>query len=120
MTQDSQKPADELEGLLRSAAEQPVKVPEALVLQVLADAERLQPSPVPSQPSGAWKRFLDSFGGLPALGGLAAASCVGFWIGVSPPMAMGDPSALLFGQAWSAGDDQLDSVTAFGWVWDEG
>jgi len=46
-------------------------------------------------------RFLDAIGGWPSLGGLAAATFAGLWIGVMQPAALGDLSASFWGNTYA-------------------
>lgn len=39
-----------------------------------------------------WRQFSTAIGGWPALGGLAAASVAGLWIGLAPPSFLPDPA----------------------------
>lgn len=45
--------------------------------------------------AGRWRAALAALGGWPALGGLAAASAAGLWIGLAPPAFLPDPAALI-------------------------
>jgi len=63
---------------------------------VLNNAERMR-TPPRIRPS--WREMLfDAIGGWPSLGGLAAATVAGLWIGISPPAVLGDYSVLLSGE----------------------
>ncbi|MBT8411624.1 MAG: hypothetical protein KJP02_07495 [Octadecabacter sp.] len=63
---------------------------------VLHDAVVTQTRPA-VRPS--WREMLfDAIGGWPSLGGLAAATVAGLWIGVSPPAALVDYTVLLSGE----------------------
>ena len=57
---------------------------------VLAAASKA-PQARPKQGLGAM--LLDVIGGWPSMGGLAAATVAGLWIGVAPPAALADLSA---------------------------
>ncbi len=80
----------------------------------MADAAAVQPAPV----MRGWRGFLRTIGGAPALGGLVAATAVGFWIGVAPPAAMPDIAAQLLTADTAltlSEDDTAPDLTAFGW-----
>ena len=95
-------------------------VPDALTQRVLADARRLQP---PSQNRTLKRKlrqgWLASVGGWPALGGLAAASCTGFWFGLSTPVGVIGDTLLGDGPGWVLIEDGAD-LTGFGWDVQEG
>lgn len=84
---------DAVDKMLHQARTEKVSVPPALVTRVLADAERLQPT-ADDRPDGKAKVRRIGFSARPrrsalgAFGGLAAASCLGFWIGINPPVAL--------------------------------
>ena len=90
----------------------PAHVKEALMARVLADAQALQP--VAPEAGQGWSGWLALVGGLPALGGLVTATCVGFWIGVAPPEALPDLGA------WVMGTEADAEVYGFGWDIEEG
>jgi hypothetical protein len=91
---------DMLDDLFAQARAQPPGSPsDDLIARVLADAAGVQPAPsahVISQP-GLWSRIMDTIGGWPALGGLAAATVAGIWVGVAPPTPVSDLTAHLMG-----------------------
>lgn len=66
-----------------------------LMARVLADAAAAQ------APARLWTRLFEMLGGWPALGGLAAATVAGVWIGVSPPAPVADLTAALLGETVS-------------------
>lgn len=105
----------ELESLFEAARRAPPAVPEALMARVIADAQTLQPA-VP-----LWVGLTEALGGLPGLGGLVTAACVGVWLGVSPPSYVPDLAGQVLGfeTVW---EDELDAlgVTSFGWDIEEG
>ena len=70
-----------------------------LMARVLADADAMQPQKPAgaSAPMGLWARMLDAVGGWPAMGGLAAATVAGIWVGVAPPASVEDLTASLIG-----------------------
>lgn len=72
-------------------------LPAGLRARILADAAavreaRHRPRSAPQPP--IWRQLLGIIGGVPALGGLAAACAAGIWLGVAPPRAL-DPLTLV-------------------------
>ncbi len=115
MKQSDKKDLETVEGLLNDARQVPVDLPPGLTARVLMDAERVQLALSANQPSGwSFHRLLDAIGGWPALSGLAAASCIGFWIGISPLEGIVDPANLFFGQGTETYDGTAE-LTGFGW-----
>ncbi|MFK7835387.1 MAG: hypothetical protein AB8B60_04140 [Sulfitobacter sp.] len=108
---------DTLEGMFEAARAAPPQVPEALMARVLADAQATQPRPKVSR----WGARLAGLGGVPGLGGLALATCVGFWLGVAPPQGLPDLAGAMLGVETET-DDSLDALglSGFGWDIEEG
>ena len=102
----------ELDTLFDAARAAPPEVPLALADRVLADARAAQADPF------KWRSWLSQLGGGPGIGGLIAASCVGFWIGVAPPQGLPDLAALVMGQESTS--DAEESTSLFGWDIEEG
>ncbi|MEM8579545.1 MAG: hypothetical protein AAGF60_16980, partial [Pseudomonadota bacterium] len=75
---------DELDKILVEVRDVPVPVPERLMGRVLQDALAAQPVRG-AAPVSVWARLREALGGWQGLGGLAAATCAGVWIGLSPP-----------------------------------
>lgn len=103
MTQHSDDPLDDLFAQARAV---PTPVPAGLIDRVLADAASVQASMAPEQEPlaqniGLWPRFMAMIGGWPAVGGLAAATVAGIWIGVAPPASVEDFTADLAGDTVS-------------------
>ena len=99
MTDPDDRMLDDLFAQARAQAPQPS---DALMARVLADAAA-QSTPVRSsvrQP-GFWARLSDTLGGWPALGGLAAATVAGVWVGIAPPASVEDLAASLIGDTVS-------------------
>ena len=80
-----------LERLFEAARATPPEVPQGLMARILADAQNQQPM------RGGWRAWLGAMGGMPALGGLVTATCVGVWIGVAPPEQLPDLGGLVLG-----------------------
>ena len=73
-----------LEALFEAAARQAEQeVSPELLARVLADAEAMQPTPaaLPQRRVARRRGILAALGGWPSLGGLAAATVAGIWIG---------------------------------------
>lgn len=95
----------DLEDLFACARQARPALPSDLQATILADAHMMQrdqsmvtpgtgsatdPS---TRPQRLWRQFTAAIGGWPALGGLAAASLVGLWLGLAPPVFLPDPVA---------------------------
>lgn len=96
---DTEKALEELEDLFAAARSERPAVPEHLSAAILADAAREQAGFQAAAPARAarqplWRQLIEAVGGWPAMGGLAAASAAGLWIGVAPPSFVPDPVAL--------------------------
>jgi hypothetical protein len=115
MTRIDNGDMERVEMLLQHAKDAQVTLPPGLAGRVMADAERIQPA----RSFRPGRRLLEALGGWPALGGLAVASSVGFWIGISPPEGMVDPAILLQDSAGDGYDDTAE-LSGFGWDLDEG
>lgn len=115
MTQNDKSEMKELGDFFAEIQDGSQDVPAHLTQRVLADAARVQPLQEQNQLRKRFgSRFLDAIGGWPAFGGLAAASCVGFWIGVSPPEGIIDPANLFLPTGVEAYNDPAE-LTGFGW-----
>ena len=96
---------DMIDALFAQARDQMVRPSDDLMARVLADADavadaRLQPAASPQRP-GLWAQLMDAIGGWPSLGGLAAATVAGIWVGIAPPDAVAEMTASLMGDAVS-------------------
>lgn len=88
---------DMLNDIFATARAQTPKPDDLLMARVLADAARVSaPVPTISRP-GFWARLSDTLGGWPAIGGLAAATVAGVWVGVAPPASVEDLAARMIG-----------------------
>lgn len=122
MTRNEIKDMTELDEMLDRAASQDMDVPPDLMSRVLLDADALQPRP---QLQGAtkrlsvWQRVSEAFGGWPAMGGLVAATCAGFWIGFSDVTDLETGRLLLLGDqdAWLS--EEAAEISGFGWDLEE-
>ncbi|MEX0304463.1 MAG: hypothetical protein AB3N24_18750 [Leisingera sp.] len=96
---DTDKALQELEDLFAASRAEPPAVPDHLTAAILEDAAREQPGLQPAAPARRaskplWRQLIEAIGGWPAIGGLAAASAAGLWIGIAPPSFVPDPVAL--------------------------
>lgn len=105
----------ELEALFEGIRATPPDVPDALMARVVADAVQLQPGlPI-------WQRVWTTLGGMPGFGGLVTATCVGVWLGVSPPATVPDLAGMVMGfEATSVEDFDVGGMSGFGWDIEEG
>jgi len=111
----------DLEASFAAAQRHVPPVSADLMARVLADAEDLQPAaPEIARPVRAnlFDRLVDACGGWPALGGLVTATMVGFWIGISPPSLIEEPTASLFEGADALALYDVE-LTGFGWDQEE-
>lgn len=122
MTQNDAPQMQDLDALLKQASDAPVELPAGLAARVLADAQMVQlhPRVSPLSRPSIWAQAMDMLGGWPAVSGLAAATCAGFWIGVSPPQSVPDAGALLLGVQAIEFEDETAELSGFGWDLDEG
>jgi len=99
---------DALDKMLHAARD--AEVPPGLMGRVLEDALAAQPVPQPA-PVPVLVRLRDVIGGWQGLGGLALATCAGFWIGVAPPAYLPYAAEVL----WAAPEGAAEAG-AFGWT----
>ncbi len=78
MTQSKPPIDDPLEAAFAEARQTLPPLPDGLLSRVMADAEAQLPVP-DRQPF--WKQVVGTFGGWPAMAGLAMTACVGVWAG---------------------------------------
>lgn len=112
---DREQNEDGLEALFAEARAHPPRVPGGLVTRVLDDAQRVQPAGAGAVARGWWRML----GGLPGMGGLVTATCVGFWLGVAPPAGVPDLADQILGQQVLAEETAVD-LSGFGWDSEEG
>jgi hypothetical protein len=113
---------DHLEDLFAAARSEAPKLQTSLQAAMMADAERIQLDRAQAlaasglgesaDPQGLvqqlWQQFVSAVGGWPALGGLAAASLSGLWIGLTPPSFLPDPVESL--ASYSSGSQLLSDL----------
>lgn len=113
---DSKMDDRALEDLFDVARAHSVDVPDHLMARVMKDAQNLQPPPARM----GWRGWFNVIGGLPAIGGLITATCVGFWIGFVPPDGLSDLAGLVSGVQDYTELDAASDVDGFGWDIEEG
>lgn len=112
---DKDKADQSLDALFDAARAAPPDVPEALMAAVVADAAAQMPA---ARGVGSLvQRALAALGGLPALGGMVTATCVGFWLGLAPPEGLPDVGEAI----WALGTEnttELAMVDVYdgGWI----
>jgi hypothetical protein len=105
-----------LEGLFDAARANPAEVPDDLMARIMQDAQDLQPKPIGT----GWRGWLNAIGGLPAMGGLVTATCVGFWIGVAAPDGLSNFTGQVIAFEEYTELDAASDVVGFGWDIEEG
>ncbi len=113
-----------LDALLHEAAGEDVQLPDGLTSRVLADARDVQADRGKAVAKPQRERFFARLqaimpGGWPGAGGLVAATCAGFWIGISPPAALPDPGSALFETGTVTAWDGPVDLAGFGWAVEE-
>ena len=110
----------ELDALFAAARDDAAQAPSSdLMARILADAEAMQPKPAasvarPQSRGGVVSGILSAIGGWPSLGGLAAATVAGVWIGFSAtPTVLPDGLAGLVGETNSDYLAYLDTSYAY-------
>ena len=120
MTPTETEEMKNLDSLLEEAARAPVDLPPGLAARVMQDAAAASAAGHRRMKPNLMSRIARALGGWPALGGLAAATCAGFWIGISPPAAIPDAGSLLLGGEDITLDDSMADLSGFGWDIEEG
>jgi|TARA_B110000908_G_scaffold111430_1_gene130727 hypothetical protein len=108
-----------IDALLDDAAHDPaVKPNETFMARVLDDALAQQPMPHLAPPS-FWQQITTMFGGWQGMGGLVAATCAGFWIGISPPEGLPTQFDTFLNIETSVSflDDENEGGALFGFGW---
>ena len=117
---------DALDALLHEAANTPdAKPDDAFMARVLADALEQQPMPnAQVNAPSLWEQVTAMFGGWQGMGGLVAATCTGFWIGVSPPEGLPTQFDTFLNLETSVSqldsDSEYSALVGFGWDVEEG
>lgn len=132
----SDKNMDALDTLLAQSGADPASLPNDTFMALMIEgALAHQPLPQIVTPS-LWQQAKAFVGGWQGMGGLVAATCVGFWIGISPPEGLslqldtvlnsGLNSGLSLGQNLDLNtdtyvtllDDSIEDTSLFGFGWD--
>lgn len=122
MMTETERSDKDIDALLALARRDGPSTSTDLLARVLKDAEAAQPSPpalAKKARSGVVNRMLAALGGWPALGGLVAATIVGFVVGISPSTMIDTPAAALFDQSDTLALYDAD-MSGLGWDMDEG
>ena len=92
---------------------------EAFMTRMVTDALAQQPMPQ-FAPSSLWEQITSMVGGWQGMGGLVAATCAGFWIGINPPEGLPSQFETFLGNetSISALEDGIDDTGMFGFGWD--
>lgn len=111
---------EQLMALFQEASTEPVMVPSGLAQKVMQDAAKMQPALRSREKASStlMSRLIGMVGGWPTFGGLAAASCAGFWIGFAPPQSLPDTGVLLMSQSDLSAVEAVE-LTGFGWDLEE-
>ena len=92
---------------------------EAFMTRVVTDALAQQPMPQ-FAPRSLWEQITSMVGGWQGMGGLVAATCAGFWIGINPPEGLPSQFETFLGNetSISALEDGIDDTGMLGFGWD--
>jgi hypothetical protein len=111
---------DALDALLSDVSNGPALHPnEGFMARVLEDALAQQPMPSVAPPS-LWQQITSIVGGWQGMGGLVAATCAGFWIGINPPEGLPTQFDTFLNTETSVSflDNENDDGALFGFGWD--
>jgi hypothetical protein len=99
---DHDRTETEIDAMFASARSLDPVPGDDLMARILADARRMQPAPQPvvvaSRRRSFWQELVAAIGGWPALGGMAAATMAGLWIGFSSPAGLSGFTTLFLGE----------------------
>lgn len=114
MRRENDKALQEIDSLLAELRDDGPEMPAHLMERVLEDARAFQPKLKPEQQRQGFLYHLRraSLAWTP-MAGLAAASCVGFWIGFYPPEAVIQATGLVDVSVWD--DYGTAELSGFGW-----
>jgi hypothetical protein len=93
---------------------------ETFMAQMMQEALAHQPVPTVAAPPW-WQQVTAILGGWQGMGGLVAATCVGFWVGINPPdtMPASFETLLNIDAVYADGEDTAE-LFGFGWEMEEG
>ncbi|WP_439154780.1 hypothetical protein [Yoonia sp.] len=107
MTDEKDDMLDDLFAVARMQTPQPG---DALMARVLADAAGAPaPQRVVDHP-GLWAQLCNALGGWPAVGGLAAATVAGIWVGVAPPSSIENLATSVIGDTMTVSLFTVDAM----------
>ena len=92
---------------------------ESFMARVVTDALARQSMPEIAPPS-LWAQITAMVGGWQGMGGLVAATCAGFWIGINPPEGLPTQFETFLGSETSISllEDGIEDTGMFGFGWD--
>jgi hypothetical protein len=92
---------------------------ESFMARVVTDALARQSMPKIAPPS-LWVQITAMVGGWQGMGGLVAATCAGFWIGINPPEGLPTQLETFLGSETSVSllEDGIEDTGIFGFGWD--
>tara|TARA_B110000902_G_scaffold40096_1_gene43061 strand:- start:1476 stop:1868 length:393 start_codon:yes stop_codon:yes gene_type:complete len=92
---------------------------ESFMARVVTDALARQSMPKIAPPS-LWVQIMAMVGGWQGMGGLVAATCAGFWIGINPPEGLPTQLETFLGSETSVSllEDGIEDTGIFGFGWD--
>ena len=92
---------------------------ESFMARVVTDALARQSMPKIAPPS-LWAQITAMVGGWQGMGGLVAATCAGFWIGINPPEGLPTQLETFLGSETSVSllEDGIEDTGIFGFGWD--
>jgi len=92
---------------------------ESFMARVVTDALARQSMPKIAPPS-LWVQITAMVGGWQGMGGLVAATCAGFWIGINPPEDLSTQLETFLGSETSVSllEDGIEDTGIFGFGWD--
>jgi len=111
---------DGLDALFAEAANDvSVQPSETFLVQMVSDALAYRQMPQ-TAPSSLWQQIISMVGGWQGMGGMAAATCAGFWIGINLPEGLPSQFETLLGSETSilALEGGINDIEMFGFGWD--
>ena len=92
---------------------------ESFMARVVTDALARQSMPKIAPPI-LWVQITAMVGGWQGMGGLVAATCAGFWIGINPPEGLPTQLETFLGSETSVSllEDGIEDTGIFGFGWD--
>lgn len=117
------QPDPDMKALDALLAEAPNVAPdEAFMARMMQEALAHQPMPtIEVARVPWWQQVTGILGGWQGMGGLVAATCVGFWVGINPPdtMPASFETLLNIDAVYADGEDTAE-LFGFGWEMEEG